>query len=168
MLTTSELLLQVVLGPSANLQMQGSLLQLRGISPGVTPVKDSRGNMLVLNGKLGLEHCQLGCTHGSSRLHHSSMLTCSAGEIFGGLDIAPRANDSRTLLQALSSGTVPHVFNCLRGPWAAVYWHAHTRTLWFGRDVLGMASVCLPACMASLLTPILGDCPENHLVLHGA
>lgn len=57
MLTASELLLQVVLGPNASLQIQGSLLQLRGISPGVTPVKDSRGNMLVLNGKLGLEPC---------------------------------------------------------------------------------------------------------------
>lgn len=56
-LTTSELLLQVVLGPNASLQIQGSLLQLRGISPGVTPVKDSGGNMLVLNGKLGLAHC---------------------------------------------------------------------------------------------------------------
>lgn len=96
------------------------------------------------------------------------MLTCSAGEIFGGLDIAPGANDSRTLLHALSSGTVPHVFNCLRGPWAAVYWHAHTRTLWFGRDVLGTASVRLPACIASALTPILPSCLETSLVLHCA
>lgn len=61
----------------------------------------------------------------------------SAGEVFGGLSIAPGANDSQALLQALSQGDVPRVFNCLRGPWAAVYWHAPTRKLWFGRDVLG-------------------------------
>ena len=65
----------------------------------------------------------------------------SAGEVFGGLSIAPGANDSQALLQALNQGAVPRVFNCLRGPWAAVYWHAPTRKLWFGRDVLG-ESLC--------------------------
>ena len=57
--------------------------------------------------------------------------------MFGGLSIASGANDSQALLQALSQGDVPRVFNCLRGPWAAVYWHAPTRTLWFGRDIIG-------------------------------
>ncbi|DBA90990.1 TPA: hypothetical protein ACH3X2_004197 [Trebouxia sp. C0005] len=105
---------QVALGPTANLQIQGSLLQLRGSTAGVTPIKDGQGNLLVLN-----------------------------GEIFGGLDIAPKCNDSQGLLQALSAGKAPDVFNCLRGPWAAVYWHADTRTLWFGRDVLGRRSLLL-------------------------
>ena len=74
---------------------------------------------------------------------HSSLLIFSAGEIFGGLDIAPGGNDSQALLQALSAGKAPDVFNCLRGPWAAVYWHADERTLWFGRDVLGTELACL-------------------------
>ena len=74
---------------------------------------------------------------------HSSLLIFSAGEIFGGLDIAPGCSDSQALLQALSAGEAPDVFNCLRGPWAAVYWHADTRTLWFGRDVLGTQPACL-------------------------
>ncbi|KAL0031585.1 hypothetical protein WJX77_008488 [Trebouxia sp. C0004] len=105
---------QVTLGPTANLQIQGSLLQVRGSTPGVTPVKDGHGSLLVLN-----------------------------GEIFGGLDIAPGLNDSQALLQALSVGKTPDVFNCLRGPWAAVYWHADSRTLWFGRDVLGRRSLLM-------------------------
>ncbi|KAL0044306.1 hypothetical protein WJX82_010374 [Trebouxia sp. C0006] len=105
---------QVVLGPVANLQIQGSLLQLRGNTPGVTPVKDGHGSLLVLN-----------------------------GEVFGGLDIAPGCSDSQALLQALTAGKAPDVFNCLRGPWAAVYWHADTRTLWFGRDVLGRRSLLM-------------------------
>jgi len=77
------------------------------------------------------------------RSSYSSLLKFSAGEIFGGLDIAPGFNDSQALLQALSAGKAPDVFNCLRGPWAAVYWHADSRTLWFGRDVLGTESACL-------------------------
>ncbi len=76
------------------------------------------------------------------RRSHSSLLIFSTGEIFGGLDIAPGSNDSQALLQALSAGKAPDVFNCLRGPWAAVYWHADTRTLWFGRDVLGTEPAC--------------------------
>lgn len=64
-----------------------------------------------------------------------------AGEVFGGLSIAPGASDSQALLQALNQGDVLRVFNCLRGPWAAVYWHASTRKLWFGRDLLGRRSL---------------------------
>jgi len=70
------------------------------------------------------------------RRSHSSLLIFSAGEIFGGLDIAPGSNDSQALLQALSAGKAP-------GPWAAVYWHADSLTLWFGRDVLGTELACL-------------------------
>ena len=143
---TEQLALQVALGPTANLQIQGSLLQLRGSTAGVTPIKDGQGNLLVLNGELcacflqPFTPVQCMCTF---RKSHSSLLMSSAGEIFGGLDIAPKCNDSQGLLQALSAGKAPDVFNCLRGPWAAVYWHADTRTLWFGRDVLGTEPACL-------------------------
>ena len=41
---------QVNLGADATLELQGSLLQLRGTIPGVSPVKDGNGNLLVLNG----------------------------------------------------------------------------------------------------------------------
>lgn len=77
------------------------------------------------------------CCNALTALAVTAAAHSSAGEVFGGLNMAPGANDSQALLQALSQGNVPKVFNCLRGPWAAVYWHAPTRTLWFGRDVLG-------------------------------
>lgn len=70
----------------------------------------------------------------------------SAGEVFGGLSIPPGVNDSQALLETLGQAFVPDVFNCLRGPWAAVYWQAATRTLWFGRDVLGRPLCCCIAC----------------------
>lgn len=43
--------LQVDLGADATLELQGSLLQLRGTLPGVSPIKDKHGNLLVLNGR---------------------------------------------------------------------------------------------------------------------
>ena len=67
--------------------------------------------------------------------------------MFGGLSIPPGVNDSQALLKTLAEGCVPDVFNCLRGPWAAVYWQAATRTLWFGRDVLGRTLCCRIACL---------------------
>lgn len=39
-----------------------------------------------------------------------------------------------------TGGHAAHVLatlNALRGPWALLYWHPATATLWFGRDVLG-------------------------------
>ena len=68
----------------------------------------------------------------------------SAGEVFDGLDVVPGANDSRALLQALAAGNILEVFNSLRGPWAFVYWHAASLTLWFGRDVIGTLSATCP------------------------
>ena len=68
----------------------------------------------------------------------------SVGEVFGGLDIAPGANDSSALLQALAAGKILEVVNSLRGPWAFVYWHAASMSLWFGRDVIGTSpATCL-------------------------
>lgn len=54
--------LQVSLGANASLELQGSLLQLRGTMPGVSPVKDMHGNVLVLNGK---SQCSAYCQHQS-------------------------------------------------------------------------------------------------------
>ena len=42
---------QVDLGANTILELTGSLLQLRGTMPGVSPLKDEFGNLLVLNGK---------------------------------------------------------------------------------------------------------------------
>lgn len=66
---------------------------------------------------------------------------CSAGEVFGGISVPAGGNDTQHLLQALAKNSVQSIVNCLRGPWAAVYWDHCSRTLWFGKDVLGM-SLC--------------------------
>lgn len=63
---------------------------------------------------------------------------CNAGEVFGGISVPAGSNDAQSLLQALANSSVQSVFNRLRGPWSAVYWHHSSRTLWFGKDVLGM------------------------------
>lgn len=90
-----------------------SLLQLRGSEPLLEPVhRDAAGNILLWN-----------------------------GEIFGGLGVPPGANDGAALLAALQGADVPTVLSSLHGPWAAVYWHAVSSTLWFGRDVLGRRSL---------------------------
>ena len=43
--------MQVDLGANATLELQGSLLQLRGVAQTLTPLKDGAGNLLVLNGQ---------------------------------------------------------------------------------------------------------------------
>ena len=75
------------------------------------------------------------CAHS---IYSPPQLWCSAGEVFGGLAIPAGGNDTQAVLQALTHTSVKDVFNCLRGPWAAVYWHQGSRTLWFGKDVLGV------------------------------
>ena len=48
-------------------------------------------------------------------------------------------NDGHSLLGALRAPDtdIAVTLSSLRGPWAVVYWQAHTETLWFGRDPLG-------------------------------
>ena len=48
------------------------------------------------------------------------------------------------LLQAAGGGdddAVPQVLGALRGPWAFAFWHAASRTLWYGRDSFGRRSL---------------------------
>lgn len=77
----------------------------------------------------------LHCSHAAKAA--CSRPQCIAGEIFGGIPVPTGSNDTQSLLHALTAASVPEVINCLRGPWALVYWQHRTRTLWFGKDVLG-------------------------------
>lgn len=108
--TPCPLTIQVDCSP-ARLHFRGSLLQLRGAAPACTPVCDAAGNVLLFN-----------------------------GQVFGGsLHVPPAANDAALLFQALAapSADVPAILGGVHGPWAAVFWQAATRTLWFGRDAFG-------------------------------
>ena len=108
-------IVHVQVAGAAALTFTGSLLQLRGREPISTPLYDDNSNVLLWN-----------------------------GEIFGGLDVPIGSSDSHVLFHALTNAKadeIPIILSTLRGPWAIIFWHAATSTLWFGRDVLGKRSV---------------------------
>lgn len=97
--------------PAGSLLLRSSALQLRGERAVRLPLTSRCGDVLLFN-----------------------------GEIFGGLHVPSDGNDGEALLDALSAAdghAIPDVLSALRGPWALVFWHAASTTLWFGRDVVG-------------------------------
>lgn len=64
---------------------------------------------------------------------------CCTGEIFGGLNVPEGCNDGHMLMHALGKphADITELLSQLRGPWALMYWHAVSGTLWFGRDCIG-------------------------------
>ena len=91
---------------------------------------------------------------------------CWNGEVFGGsLGVAEDGNDGSVLLDALlaTPEAVPAVLSRVRGPWALVFFHQPSETLWFGRDVLGRRSLLLqrprpdsPRLLLSSSVPLAG------------
>ncbi|OAD70289.1 hypothetical protein PHYBLDRAFT_177972 [Phycomyces blakesleeanus NRRL 1555(-)] len=71
------------------------------------------------------------------------------GEIFGGLEITLGENDTEVLVRRLagisptdtSEKAVLDILTQIEGPFAFVFWQAHTNRLWFGRDCLGRRSL---------------------------
>ncbi len=65
------------------------------------------------------------------------------------MPVSAAENDSAVLLSALCDerAEVAAVLSSVRGPWSLAFWHAPTRTLWFGRDVLGRRRCGEPACV---------------------
>lgn len=47
---------------------------------------------------------------------------------------------------------VAELLSQLRGPWALIFWHQATSTLWFGRDVMGESQL-VSGTAASLMFP---------------
>ena len=103
-------------GRGCRMLMAASLLQTRGERKLQGPaMKDAQGNSLAFN-----------------------------GEIYAGLGgLNEHENDSLVLLRELArpEAKVDDILSKLRGPWSIVYWQARTRTLWFGRDVIGRRSL---------------------------
>ncbi len=113
----------VTSGP--RLRLMGTVLWQRGALPTTQPLEDAGGNVLLWN-----------------------------GEVFGGdaLSVPSGASDTDALLAALAGcPSVPALLARVQGPFAFVYFHAMSRTLWYGRDPLGRRS---------LLRAELGDAPE--------
>lgn len=81
----------------------------------------------------------------------SGNVLCWNGEVWRGLDIPNGTNDTHVLLDQLTlacsatgattiDASVMAIMERIEGPWAFIFWHAHTRTLWYGRDKLGRRS----------------------------
>ncbi|XP_036401613.1 asparagine synthetase domain-containing protein 1 [Megalops cyprinoides] len=91
------------------------VLHLRGFLT-PQPVEDGNGNVLLWN-----------------------------GEVFGGLTIGNKENDTQVLCQHLSGAGHPEeilsVLSRVRGPWAFIYYQAARHCLWFGRDFFGRRSL---------------------------
>ena len=103
----------ITFGPF-ELWMAGAVLSLRGQNITPQPLIDAAGNVLLWN-----------------------------GEIFGGgVEVLPGTSDTTKLIAALAAApSVPSLMRDLQGPWAFAYWHAASRTLWYGRDALGRRSL---------------------------
>lgn len=99
-----------------NCCFSGHVLHMRGcLNP--QPMQDAQGNLLLWN-----------------------------GEVFGGnIEIKPEDNDTRVILQHLSScnneEAILSVFSSIRGPWTFIYYQPSTHCLWFGRDYFGRRSL---------------------------
>ncbi|XP_020781099.2 asparagine synthetase domain-containing protein 1 [Boleophthalmus pectinirostris] len=111
---------------SQNLTVQGTgccyqclfsahVLHMRGLLT-PQPIQDSSGNVLLWN-----------------------------GEVFGGLPVTPKENDTTILSQRLaacsSSSEILDVFSSIQGPWAFIYYQKAGDYLWFGRDFFGRRSL---------------------------
>ena len=108
------------------------------------PHADSSGNILLFNGKLAPHATPcvpvaliVPCM--PERLAFRDVLVDASGVVFGGLPVPDGANDGAALMAALGEqgSCIVGVLSQLRGPWALVYWHAPSQTLWFGRDAIG-------------------------------
>lgn len=114
--------MQVHAGEQLHLALSASLLQLRGTHPSTSPLMAPDGSVLCFN-----------------------------GEVFGGLEVPPGANDAQALLAALQAaggdlGALVALLSSVRGPWALMYWHGPSQQLLFGRDVLGERHGALVCC----------------------
>lgn len=122
------------------LMLLNSLLQIRGNCPRRSTLRDEEtGNILLWN-----------------------------GEVFEGIDMAAGDNDGECILAALRNAKmrsdVANCFSKLRGPWAMVFWHATTKSFWFGRDVMGRKSLLVKMPSQSneafVLTSVRGNSTE--------
>ena len=120
------------------LRLSGAVLHMRGATCQPQPVQTDAGDALLWN-----------------------------GEIFGGaIEVTEGEGDTAKLLAALVGATepdVPALMGSIHGPWAFAYWHAASRTLWYGRDGLGRRSLLraearggtdVSACSALLLCSV--------------
>jgi len=109
----------VQLGNGLTLSYCSTVLWLQGEKPQAQPVMDTAGNLLMWN-----------------------------GDVFNREDMGDENNnecDTTLLADRLSEAEtekgVLEVLGTVKGPWAFVYLHKATNSLWFGRDCFGRSSL---------------------------
>lgn len=84
----------------------------------------------------------------SPPLHAVEEALAFSGELFAGAAVRADEADTVTFRKVLADcahdpAALTARLSRLVGPWAFVYWHRATRTLWFGRDPVGRRSLLL-------------------------
>ena len=111
----------IQLGNGLTLTYCCTVLWLQGVEPQAQPVTDAVGNVLMWN-----------------------------GDVYNREDLGDENNNEcdTTLLaarlgEAVTEKKVLEVFGSVKGPWAFVYLHKATNSLWFGRDSFGRSSLLI-------------------------
>ena len=112
-----------------------------------------RKNMVLLASVLHLRGIK--CMKQPFSMKDSRDILLWNGEVFGGRPVVTeKQSDTKRVFEVLSSETadssrkdvgvrILKTLDMIEGPWAAVYWHHKTQSLWFGRDRLGRRSLLL-------------------------
>jgi len=126
-----------------SLTFLGSVLALRGQEVVTQPLQDDHGNVLLWN-----------------------------GEIFGGIEVSGKENDTRVLMRLLSgcsaTSEVVELLETVEGPHAFVYWQAANKRLFFGKDKLGRRSLLLHKPQCTMAPFILSSVADLSVSRQGA
>ena len=135
-------------GPQHWLSYCSTVLWLQGrAGPTEQPLVDSQDNLLMWNGDVLNRDDAFACDEVDVEASDTSLLSLELG----------RAASEQEVLQVLQG---------VRGPWAVVYFHTATNSLWFGRDFFGRSSLVMcrsspsSLVLCSLAPPGLPGCRE--------
>ena len=121
---------EVSLETGHSLVMASSVLWLQGESLTSQPVTDEASNILMWNGDI----FDIELTDEEDRDHSESDTSLLA----------------RLLSQCVTSRDILDIMSRIHGPWAMVYFHKHSNTIWIGRDFFGRQSLLISRSDGSL------------------
>ena len=111
----------IQLGNGLTLTYCCTVLWLQGEEPQAQPVVDAVGNILLWNGDV----------YNREDFGDENKNECDTTLL------------SARLSEAVTEKKVLEVFEMVKGPWAFVYLHKATNSLWFGRDCFGRSSLLM-------------------------